>query len=99
MGVGSHHFSPGEQLVGIDFVDELVIGRHMFTQSGVSTGLETARMESHIFAFVNDLHQVLRDPQIHFLMNQGMRRRVEMFIEFHVIIDIHPGYLADGKFI
>ena len=75
LGVRTHRFGPVQELLGIDLIHKLVIGRHMLSQGRKTSGAETARMDGDRFAFVKDLDHVLGGVNIDFLVDQAYAER------------------------
>jgi len=66
---------------------------------GVASGGATAGMGGNHLPFVRDLYGPLGDAQGDFLVDQGVRRRVEVLVVFDVVIDVDPAGLQAGEFI
>src|SRR5680860_1681563 len=66
---------------------------HMGGDGGMPSLLVRAAMASNPVAPVKTLNDVVGDPDLHFLFDQGVGHRVVMPVNGYVVVDVHPGLL------
>ena len=68
---------------------------HVRRHRRVLTSRVTPLMDSHAFAAVKYLNRRRRHERLHRLVNQGVRHRVEVVVDLHVVVDVDsPASLA-----
>ena len=100
-GVRPDLFRPVLQALGRPLPGLLVFDRHVGGLGGIAAGDVAAGMNGHCFRFalVEDLDHPFRGTDPHFLVDQPIRDRVEMLLEFNVVVDIYPGSLVHHIFV
>jgi len=91
--------NPLNHLLRIDLVHKLMIGGHILPQGGKTSWSEVAWMDRDRFSFVEDLHRAFSGMNIYFLVEHGMRNRVQVFVIFDVVVDVNYWCLSVSMFV
>jgi hypothetical protein len=73
--------------------------RHMFTLSGKTTLGLGARVRSLPGSLVEDFNRFFGGPDHDFLALQGIGHAVEVLVEGHVIVNVHPSLFPTGELV
>jgi hypothetical protein len=92
-------FRPVNQAGGRPLQIALVRLGPVFLDGRKLPGLKTPRVRGHAFALMKNFDRGLRQAHIQFGMDQCMRRAVIMFVDHHVIINVHGGFFPNGQFV
>jgi len=72
---------------------------HMFRQRAVPVSFITACMTGDATVFEKYFHDTRCQPHLHLFFDKLIGNAVEVIVDFDVIVDVDPGFLAFGVFI
>lgn len=90
---------PADETFRRPFGVVLVGWRHVFGQGGIPAGHDRTGMGRLALLVIEDFQGVFGRAEVDFLVDQGVGHAVEVFLELDMVVNVHPGFLPEGKFV